>query len=217
MYKTLKFSKEEGDQLFFTSDCHFNHDQEFIWGARGYTSVNDHRDKIINLWNQTCDENSIVFHLGDFVFRDPEAVSFNAIVNQLQFNRLYLMLGNHNSGQLLSYKTELKNRFGEDFIGEVYPLEQKLSEHKSIIYLPTYVEIKVGNRHLVLSHYPIASWHNMQKGSMHLHGHCHNNLKFDGDLRRVDVGIERYRGPYPYQKLKEFLLQIQTKSVDHHV
>ena len=27
--------------IWFTSDLHFNHDKDFIWGARGYSSVNE--------------------------------------------------------------------------------------------------------------------------------------------------------------------------------
>ena len=38
--------------IYFISDTHFNHDRDFIWGNRGYNSVNEmNEDIIINFKN----------------------------------------------------------------------------------------------------------------------------------------------------------------------
>ena len=37
--------------IYFTSDLHLGHDQEFIWGARGFNSVTEMNEKIITRWN----------------------------------------------------------------------------------------------------------------------------------------------------------------------
>ena len=47
------------------------------------------------------------------------------------------------------------------------------------------------NMEIVLCHYPIASWHDMNKGVMHLHGHVH--LPSDKRIaqgRAMDVGVD---------------------------
>ena len=37
--------------IFLTSDMHFGHNREFIWKARGYSSIEEMNDTIINNWN----------------------------------------------------------------------------------------------------------------------------------------------------------------------
>ena len=34
-------------QVWLTSDLHFGHDREFVWGARGFNSVQEMNEKII--------------------------------------------------------------------------------------------------------------------------------------------------------------------------
>jgi calcineurin-like phosphoesterase family protein len=43
----------------------------------------------------------------------------------------------------------------------------------------------------VLMHFPIASWNNMAKGTIHLHGHVHLDSRHRiGPGRMIDVGLE---------------------------
>ena len=51
--------------IWFTSDLHFGHDREFIWGARGYTSVDEMNDIQIAKWNLLINEDDDVYVLGD--------------------------------------------------------------------------------------------------------------------------------------------------------
>ena len=41
--------------IFITSDTHFGHDREFIWGPRGFMNHIDHDNKIIENCNQVVD------------------------------------------------------------------------------------------------------------------------------------------------------------------
>lgn len=52
-------------RIFFTSDTHFGHDREFLWGPRGFTSFEEHDNEVIRRWNEVVNEDDIVYHLGD--------------------------------------------------------------------------------------------------------------------------------------------------------
>lgn len=56
--------------IFFTSDTHFGHDREFLWGPRGFTSSQEHDEAIIKNWNGTVGPDDIVYHLGDLMLGD---------------------------------------------------------------------------------------------------------------------------------------------------
>ena len=45
---------------------------------------------------------------------------------------------------------------------------------------------------LMLSHYPQESWNGRERGSIHLHGHTHNNMSHKVQIlpRRYDVGVD---------------------------
>jgi calcineurin-like phosphoesterase family protein len=51
--------------------------------------------------------------------------------------------------------------------------------------------VKINDYYFVLSHYPLQSWHGLNKGVIHLHGHVHlpKNLKF-GNGKKMDVGVD---------------------------
>lgn len=56
--------------IFLTSDTHFGHDREFLWGPRGFTSSQEHDEAIIKNWNETVGPDDIVYHLGDLMLGD---------------------------------------------------------------------------------------------------------------------------------------------------
>ena len=43
--------------IFLTSDMHFGHDREFIWKARGYSSVEEMNEDYIEKWNSIVTKN----------------------------------------------------------------------------------------------------------------------------------------------------------------
>ena len=56
--------------IFLTSDTHFGHDREFIWGPRGFMSSQEHDETVIKNWNETVGSDDIVYHLGDLMLGD---------------------------------------------------------------------------------------------------------------------------------------------------
>jgi len=56
--------------IFLTSDTHFGHDREFLWGPRGFTSSQEHDEAIIKNWNEVVGPDDIVYHMGDLMLGD---------------------------------------------------------------------------------------------------------------------------------------------------
>lgn len=224
MYKVLKFPKTDQNNFFFVSDLHLQHDRDFIWGRRGYKSVIEHDADLVQSWNKTCNEDSIVFHLGDFIFNDPKGDNFWSYVKALNFRKLYLLTGNHNSGQRQAYQQTM----GEEFLGdknaelhfECYPLEKDLGE-KSVIFLPTFVEIFVGEQDISLCHYAVRNFVNNGKGAWMLCGHSHGNDEginpTNFERKVLDVGIENFGRPVSFSIVKGILDQKAQEACDHHV
>ena len=57
-------------KIFLTSDTHFGHDREFLWGPRGFTNFQEHDEAVIKNWNETVSPDDIVYHLGDLMLGD---------------------------------------------------------------------------------------------------------------------------------------------------
>ena len=43
------------NKIWFTSDPHFGHQKEFLWGPRGFNSSLEHDEAIIQNWNSVVD------------------------------------------------------------------------------------------------------------------------------------------------------------------
>ena len=55
------------NNIFFTSDTHFNHENIIKYCSRPYVDKNEMNEDLIKRWNSVVKENDIVFHLGDFM------------------------------------------------------------------------------------------------------------------------------------------------------
>lgn len=78
--------------VFFTSDCHFNHGRIIYYTDRPFTSTEDMNETLIRNWNNVVKNDSYVFILGDFCFGTHNA--WEKILKRLN-GRKYLILGNH--------------------------------------------------------------------------------------------------------------------------
>jgi calcineurin-like phosphoesterase family protein len=212
MLRTLKINHSE-DDIFFYSDLHIHHDRDFICKPRGFTSVVEHDKTLIERWNDTVKDTSVVFHLGDIIFKSDEN-GFWQLMAKLRFGHLYLMLGNHVSGQKQAYQIAcagLPLQPGQ----EVYPLTALTWDDRPYTYLPEYIEIEVNKQSMTLCHYPIASWHHVGHGNIHLHGHCHGSLK-EKLPRRLDVGVESVKRPISLKEINVMMRGMEPALVDHH-
>jgi len=84
-----------------------------------------------------------------------------------------------------------------------------------------YVGNTLVTNEFVLSHYPIASWNNLARGAIHLHGHVHlPQNKRIGPGKMMDIGVDG-NNLYPISTSEIFKLMKNQpiKSMmnnDHH-
>lgn len=227
MLKTVKISHPEND-VWFVSDMHFYHDRDFVYGKRGFGSMQEHNDTLIDRWNAHLTDESIVVHLGDFCFGDPDGKRFKELVARLRFRTMYMHPGNHVSGYLAVYKEMLAKAFpsainpDKSLSFEVYPLSCYLngSVTKNVIFVTQYTEYSVNGHPIMACHYPIISHNHHAKASTHLTGHSHGSCpvtnKNTGKGRRLDVGIESFGRPVSLSEIKVHLRGRDLDIVDHH-
>lgn len=146
--------------IWVTSDTHFCHNKEFVYKPRGFNSLYDMEEYIIQDWNSKVQDADIVYHLGDFALGMDEH-RLNNIISRLK-GTIYLVRGNHD--------TDNKLKFYNDNWG----WKIKRVEHADD-------PIKYKNKVFVLSHYRMST-SNLESNPKHcvinLHGHEHTKEVF---------------------------------------
>lgn len=157
--------------IYFTSDTHFGHDREFIWGPRGFTNHVDHDKEVIRRWNEVVGPDDIVYHLGDVMLGDNKyGIS---CLRQLNGN-IKIIPGNHDT------QTRL----------DLY----RMVENVEVLGLAEMIKYK--KYHFYLSHHPTMT-SNLEKAPylrMHLinlYGHTHQQTQFyNGIPFMFHVGLD---------------------------
>lgn len=149
-------------RIFITSDTHFGHDREFLWGPRGFISHIEHDNTIINNWNSVVNDDDIVYHLGDVMLGNNHYGM--ACLSKLK-GQIKIIPGNHDTPTRLALYNSLPNV-------EVLSLAEV---------------IKYRKYHFYMSHHPTIT-SNLEKAPylrMHLinlYGHTHQKKKFYNDI-----------------------------------
>lgn len=145
----IKFNST--NNIFFTSDTHFHHENIMKFCNRPFKSVEEMDEVLISNWNSVVGKNDIIFHLGDFAFGGSEV--WNGVLNRLN-GKIHLILGNH----------DVKN------IREGY-----MSKFESVSYQQL---INVCGRLVYLNHFPFlcyaGSYRNPKAVIYQLYGHVHS-------------------------------------------
>jgi len=199
----------EKQNLFFTSDFHVGHNSVIKFDKRPFKNVNEMNEKLIENWNSVVNDDDIVFYLGDLSYRCKSSTS-KWFVEQLK-GKIYFIMGNHDI-----YK-DIKslNRF-EEIYGNGTGLGGMTIKVKDD-------DVTGGWQDIVMCHYAILSWNKSHYGSWHLHGHSHQSLynnpemKWFYERKVIDVGCNGWDyTPISYNKIKEIMSGRNLKSVDHH-
>jgi|TARA_Y100000310_G_scaffold80450_1_gene77104 calcineurin-like phosphoesterase family protein len=156
---------------WFTSDLHLFHKNILNFTNRAYKSVEQMNSGIIQHWNDTVGNKDTVYHLGDFSFGTWQETL--EVISKLRGKKMFLK-GNHD------------NKWYDKIKGFEELYNFKLLGH--------YHEMKMSKKSYVLFHYPIESWHQKNRGSIHLHGHTHGNNSHHANQlsNRYDVGWDVY-------------------------
>lgn len=210
----MKLVLQKGQNIFFTSDTHYNHTNicrgVSNWPAGSRTRDFDTLDRMnacmVDNINHMVGEDDILFHLGDWSFGGFENIE--EFRNRIVCKNIHLLLGNHDH-HIEKDKGGIRSLFKS--VNEYLRLEVSWQGTD-----------KVHKRTFILCHYPIASWHDMNRGVIHLHGHVHlePHLRI-AEGRAMDVGMDG-NGMEPVSLRKVLTLldnrPIRTLSLpsDHH-
>lgn len=182
------------DNVFFTSDTHFGHHRilELGAGRHQFEDIEVMDQTIIDRWNAIVAKGDRIYHLGDFSFHSSKRTT--DILTELK-GQIHFVRGNH-----------------DDVLGKIL----KNPNTPRRITISDYKEIRIDGQKLCMFHFPILSWHNVHKGSWHLHGHCHGNLQYhNGPMLDVGVDCHDYT-PWSWEEVREKLKDEVWESIDHH-
>ena len=181
----MKLTLEKGQQLFFTSDTHYNHSNicsaTTKWESssnltREFNSLDYMNDTIVNNINNMVGEDDILIHLGDWSFGGFEKIQ--EFRDRILCKNIHLVLGNHDH-HIERNKENVQSLFSS--VQNYLRLEVRVPINKATTEKFIFV----------CMHYPIASHHDMNQGVIHLHGHVHlpPHLRI-AEGKAMDVGVD---------------------------
>lgn len=152
-------------RVFFTGDTHFGHANivkpTFGTSRSGFAAtIEEHDERLVDNWNAVVQRDDQVFHLGDFQYRCKPGPAAK-IFARLNGNK-HLIIGNHDDAATLALPW---------------------SSRPELIRT-----VSVDGRRLVLCHYGLRTWQELQRGALHLYGHSHGKLP--GTRQSQDVGVD---------------------------
>lgn len=115
-------------------------------------------EALIARWNAVVGADDVVWHLGDFARRASDVAGLLDGLNGAK----HLVRGNND--------------------------DDGTAAAAGWASVSAYAEIVVGDRRLVLCHYPFRSWNGQGRGALNLHGHSHGRMK--PMPRQFDVGVD---------------------------
>jgi calcineurin-like phosphoesterase family protein len=183
----MKIILKPEQQLFFTSDTHYSHKNicraTTEWKdaddkTRDFKSLNHMNDTIVNNINKRVGEDDILFHLGDWSFGGFEKIQ--EFRDRIVCKNIPLVFGNHDH-HILNNKSDIQRLFSS--ISHYIDLDVQRPSKKG--------KGSIDRFRFILMHYPITSWHDMNEGVMHLHGHVHlPKHQRIGNGKSLDVGVD---------------------------
>jgi calcineurin-like phosphoesterase family protein len=143
-------------EIYFSSDLHFGHDKDFIYRPRGFSSINEMNEAIIERFNSVVKNKDILYLLGDVMLGNNDTnIEYLKRLN----GHKVILTGNHDTNNRLSLYYFLDD---VDILG--------------------YSDmIKYKKKHFYLSHYPTITSNmesNINQTVINLYGHTHQKTNF---------------------------------------
>ena len=171
--KKYDFIFENGDKIFMTSDSHYNHFNIIGSCNRPFKDENEMNEALISNWNSVVDNDSIVFHLGDFAWGGYN--KWKEVRDRLN-GYIILIKGNHDDKNLTS-----------------------TGEKEFFDFVAYQMKIRIGKRAVYLNHYPFlcyaGTYREPKDQVWALHGHIHLG---PNSLAGLDVPRMEYLLPTQY-------------------
>lgn len=220
----IRYSIRGMRDVWFTADTHFGHKKipfyakrrfclneeeastlDFIWQNKNiesgwspsWESIARMDDYLIKKINENVKKNDILWHLGDFCSGRKNEIGEVArrYRDRIECENVFLVIGNHD-------RPEIRDAFSASYEAH---------------------DLKVGSKHIVLSHYGHAFWNKSHAKSWHLYGHAHGSAEewldknMPGRLS-MDVGVDnafRVFGEYRPISFKEIQHLFSSRNGFH--
>jgi calcineurin-like phosphoesterase family protein len=199
-------------KVYITSDTHYGHKnivrgvtnwrtqdgQVPLESTRDFQTIEQMNERMIDGINHFVGQDDTLIMLGDVSFGGFENIGI--FLDRLVCRNIHLILGNHDH-HIDRNRDQIQERF---------------------LSVQHYLEVNIEGQDFVLCHYPLQSWHGLNKGVIHLHGHVHlpPHRKF-GNGKRLDVGMDgNGMDPYSISEIIKIMDKIpfgSDMSGDHHL
>lgn len=170
-------------EIWFSSDLHLNHNKEFVWKERGFSSVEEMNVTIIDNFNECVRTQDTLYLLGDN-WLNCSVEEGIALLHQIRCKDVRFIRGNHCSNQRWEALKEVGTPIGWAEM------------------------IKDAKKYYLLSHYPTQTANYDDEWATavrNLHGHSHQKSPLSGDFQ-INVGVDAWDNrPVSFGEVKELL------------
>ena len=161
--------------IFLTSDMHFGHNREFIWKARGYSSIEEMNEDYVDKWNSVVSDEDDVYILGDLMLGEPSNIEY---IKRLK-GKFHIVLGNHDTATRQRLYADLPN----------------------VVEMNWAIMLNYRKYHFFMTHFPCMTGNlereNLHQMTLNLYGHTHQTTNFFEDRPYMyHVGVDSHYG-YP--------------------
>lgn len=177
--------------IFFTSDLHIGHDKDFIYGVRGFSSIDVYGNQVIANINEVVGENDHLYILGDLILGNNEMGI--ELLKKIKCKHVHVILGNHDSPKRIELYKELPN-----FIIEGYALRFK---YKKKMFMLSHYPMITSNRndesiwekvYCLCGHtHTTNKWEHFEHSCYHVDLDCHDNYPISIDEIIEDIRDKR--------------------------
>jgi len=171
--------------IFFTSDLHFYHNRDFVWAARGFSSVDEMNEILVENYNKIVKSSDICYILGDCYLNCTDEQGIE-MLERLNGNK-QLIIGNHDTDK----KLDAMEQAGV-FQSVRFAAGLKLSKHK----------------YAYMSHFPTMTGNGKDAHIISLYGHTHQKLPKmeNSSIVGYNVGVDAWNNrPVAIEEIKELL------------
>ena len=167
--------------------------------TRPFETLDKMNASIVNNINEVVGQDDVLIHFGDWSFGGFENIE--ELRNRIWCKEIHLIYGNHDH-HLVNNRENCQSLFTST---------------------QWFLQLNYMGETMECMHYPIASWNGLNKGRIHLHGHCHLPNEKKILYRRMDVGMDGHLEFRPYDLHREILNPMKKQPIgselgvdDHH-
>ena len=179
-------------KTFIIADTHFGDSSIITSIGRDFESVKEMDSFMIEKWNSVVSKDDDIIVAGDFIRlpRENQKKYVENILGRLNFHTLELVVGNHDTEELL----EIMRDYSKNINIYRYPI--------------------VKDNFWIISHEPMFV--NERTVWVNIFGHVHNNPSYrDISSRSMCVSTERLDYiPIEWEKVKESVIQVSRKELE---